>query len=227
MNISEENKKLITFWNEAFQVVKPRKFTKEDFDLTVDFNRLIKRVGDSCTDVLDIGCGYGFSMIAAKILGNKMTYGLGIDPSENAINMIEASCYMSDLHGLDARVETHEVLKMYDDQSFDGVICSNVLDVIPKETSDEIIVAIKRLLKPGGLLLLKFNFLLTEDMIKTIKMEKIGENTYAINGILRGVNYSTEAWISKFNGFEVIEETSFPRIPDGPKDRVLLLKKAL
>lgn len=225
MNVKEENSKLIDFWNATFEKVKPMALKVEDFDLSIDFNRLLKHIGDTCNDVLDIGCGWGYGLFAAKLLGNKMTYGLGIDPSENAINVIEATCYESDIHGIDVKEGTHDLLSVYDDQSFDGIICSNTLDVIPESTSNEMIAEIKRLLKNEGFLLLKFNFYLTDALIEKIKMKKIGKNTYSVNGVLRGVNYTLDEWLKKFNEFEVIEQTEYARAINGPKDRVMLLKK--
>lgn len=225
MDINKENEKLIVFWDQQFKEVKPMTLSQEDFDLNVDFNRLLKHMGDHCEDILDIGCGYGYGLFAAKLLGSKMTYGLGIDPSEHAIDTIEETCFNSNIHGIDAKAETHDILSVFDDESFDGVICSNTLDVIPEQTSNEIIDLIKRLLKPEGLLLLKLNFYLTDALIDKIGMVEIEKNTYTINGIIRGVNHNTQEWIRKFDGFEVIEETEFERVPNGPKDRLLLLKK--
>lgn len=225
MNVKEVNDKLINFWNTAFEKVEPMNLKAEDFDPSIDFNRLLKQIGDECQDVLDIGCGWGYGLFAAKLLGSKMNYGLGIDPSENAVNVIEETCYLSDIHGIDAKAGTHDILSIYDDQSFDGIICSNTLDVVPSETSDEIIFEIKRLLKPNGWLLLKFNFILDDALIERIGMKEIDKNTYAVNGVLRGVNHSTEEWLSKFAGFSVIEQAEFQRNPTGPKDRVILLKK--
>ncbi len=225
MNVNNENEKLIDFWNKAFEQVKPMTLKAEDFDISMDFHKLLKRLGDECHDVLDIGCGWGYGLFAAKLLGSKMTYGLGIDPSEYAINVIEESCYLSDIHGLEGRVGTHEILSVYDDASFDGMICSNTLDVIPEETSHAIIAEIKRLLKPDGLILLKFNFFLTDELIEKIGMKEIDKDAYAVNGILRGVNHTTAEWVSAFDGFEILEETTYPRVPNGPKDRVILLRK--
>ena len=73
--------------------------------------------------------------------------------------------------------------------------------------------------------MIKLNFFLTDEIIARIKMEEIAEDTYQINGILRGLNYDLETWLSKFDGFELIESTTFERIKDGPKDRVILLRK--
>lgn len=225
MNIKEENVKLINFWNEQFSKVQPMTLKAEDFPSDQDYIKQLKYVGDHAETVLDLGCGWGFGLIASKLLGDKIKKGIGLDPSEHAVHILLETCKQSKIEHVEGIVGTHEKLGSIESASIDGIICSNTLDVVPKETSDEIILEIKRLLKPHGLLLIKLNFLLTDEIITRIKMEEIAENTYQINGILRGLNYDLETWLSKFDGFEVIETTTFERIKDGPKDRVVLLRK--
>ena len=225
MNELQENKKLISFWDEFFKKVQPMTLKSEDAKVENDLDKYLKLLGDNCERVLDIGCGWGYGLIVAKLLGDKIKYGLGIDPSENGIHILNETCKLSGIEGLVGIAGTHEVLKENEDASFDGIICSNVLDVIPESTSNEVITEISRLLKPGGYFVLKFNFYLTEDLIQKIKMEKIGDNAYAIGGVLRGVNYTLDEWLSKFDGFELVEQSEYERIPNGPKDRVALLRK--
>ncbi|MFP4479214.1 MAG: class I SAM-dependent methyltransferase, partial [Candidatus Izemoplasmatales bacterium] len=157
--------------------------------------------------------------------GERMKKGLGIDTSKKAIDYANETKKISNLRSLDFKLGNHHDLKNFKANGFDGVICSNVLDVVPYETSKEMIEAIDRILKPGGLLLIKLNFYLTEEMIQKIKMEKIGENTYSINGVLRGMNLNTDEWVSRFNHYQLLEVDEYQRIQKGPKDRILLLKK--
>lgn len=226
MDIKNENEKLIRFWNTFFEKTEPMEITKDDLPINQDINRLLKYVGDHSLTVVDIGCGWGYGLITAKLLGDKMQKGIGIDPSEQAIDILQKTCTKSKINGLEGIVGTHSELERFYPSEFDGVICSNVLDVVPYETSLDIISQIKRVLKPGGLCLLKFNFYLTDEIIQRIKMEKIDTNTYTINGVIRGLNYTTDTWINRFNDFEVIELAEYERISQGPKDRLLLLKKS-
>lgn len=46
-----------------------------------------------------------------------------------------------------------------------------------------------------------------------------------MNVILRAVNLTTDNLISIFDGFRVIEIGKYERIPNGPKDRVILFQK--
>ncbi len=225
MNVKEENQKLVNYWNEAFEKIEPMLLQKEDVKVSNDFDRLLKQIGDQCSRVLDIGCGWGYCLLSSKLLGKKIIDGIGVDSSEHAIRILNGTCENSSIDGIKGVIGRHDILKQYEDQSFDGVICSNLLDVIPEVTSNEVIDEIKRLIKPKGLLLLKFNFYLTDEIINRIGMKEIEANTYTINGVLRGVNYTLDEWLTKFGGFELVEKTEFERVQTGPKDRVLLLKR--
>lgn len=225
MNIDKLNKDLQYFWNDVFKKLKPEKINLKEIKVENELDKAIKFIGDNAERVLDIGTGSGYALFNAKLLGNKIKYGLGIDSSENAIRFANETIELNNISGLDFKVEDHEYLKELKADSYDGIICSNVLDVIPKEIANKIISAIKRILKPNGYLLLKFNFYLTKEIIERTKMEEIAENMYSLNGILRGVNYTTKVWLKKFKDFEVIKEAEYDRVKKGPKDRVLLLKK--
>lgn len=225
MDINKTNVELQNFWNDQFRGLEPMEIKKEDIDATDKLDQYFKYVGDNAERILDIGTGYGFSLVTACVLGEKVKYGLGIDTSVNAINFINKTCEKSNIKGIEYRVGGVEELEKIEDESFDGIICSNVLDVIPTQTANEIIKNMIRILKKDGIILLKFNFLLTEDLIKKINMEKVEDNAYAINGILRGVNLETSAWIEKFPFFKTVKIDTYDRIKKGPEDRIIVLQK--
>jgi ubiquinone/menaquinone biosynthesis C-methylase UbiE len=224
MDIRKINQDLIQFWDHQFGQAKASKIEKKDIPLDNDLVKLIKFVGDRSENILDYGTGSGYALIAAKLHGGKMKRGLGIDPSVNSIKLAKDIVSMSKIEGLDFIVGKEELLHEIEDHAYDGIICSNVLDVIPYETSNQIIKEFSRIIKPNGYFLLKINFYLTEELIKKIKMDKIGDKAYAINGILRGVNLTNEEWIKRFKSFTVIEEKSYQRLKQGPMDRVILFQ---
>jgi ubiquinone/menaquinone biosynthesis C-methylase UbiE len=225
MDIRKINQDLIQFWDQQFGQAKASRIEKKDIPLDNDLVKLIKFVGDRSEIILDYGTGSGYALIAAKLHGRKMKSGLGIDPSSNSIKLAKDIVSMSQIEGLEFKVGKEEYLDQIEDHAFDAIICSNVLDVIPYETSSKIIEEFSRIIKPKGYFLLKINFYLTDELIKKIKMEKIGDNAYALNGILRGVNLSNKEWVERFNGFSVIEEKSYQRLEKGPMDRVILFRK--
>lgn len=224
MNIKELNLTLQKFWNDAFNIdasnlgtIDPS--TKDKFDEYCQF------IGDNCENVLDIGTGFGNGLISAKYFGTKMKSGLGIDTSVNGIEVAKKFAEKNNITGLEFKVGDNELLNIFANESYDGVICSNVLDVLPEVTSNQIIKNIKRLVKPNGYVFLKLNFYLDKVLINRLKMEKINRNTYAMNGVIRALNHTTQAWINKFSGFKVVKVDEFERIPNGPKDRIILLQK--
>ena len=224
MDITKLNEDLQNFWNDEFKKLKSKKIIISEIKVESDLDKAIKFMGDNTNKLLDIGSGSGYALFNAKILGNRLSYGLGIDSSINAIKFAIETIKLSNIEGLDFKVADHNYLKKLKENSFDGIICSNVLDVIPKETANEIINEIKRLLKTNGYLLLKFNFYLTKEIIEKNKMKEIEKNTYTLNGVLRGVNSTIKEWLEKFQDFKIIKEAEYARVKNGPKDRVLLLK---
>ncbi|XFA98571.1 class I SAM-dependent methyltransferase [Candidatus Izemoplasma sp. B36] len=224
-NLKEANEKLINFWDEWFKKVEPQKINPDDAKIGNELDQYLKELGDVSEKILDLGTGTGYGLLMAKLLGKKVKYGLGIDPAKNAINYIEKTCELSGIKDVEFRVGNHKNLNDFSDGYFDGIICSNVLDVVPEETSNDMIKEISRLLKPNGLFVLKINFYLTDELIKKINMEEVAKNTYTINGIVRGLNFTVDEWVKRLKEFELVKTGEFERIKNGPKDRVLMLKK--
>jgi len=225
MNINKINNELIEFWNGFFTEYEPMTLDKEEAKVKDDLDQYIKDVGDYAKRVLDLGTGSGYCILSAALLGSKMSYGLAIDPSLQAIEKLDETLKNSNINLIETKVGTHHDLSSIEDGSFDGVLSSNVLDVVPYETSEEMIAEISRLLKPKGLLMLKLNFYLTDDIIKRTNAQRIAHNTYAINGILRAHNLTTEEWVRRFSDFRLLKSATYERIQNGPLDRVLLLER--
>ena len=227
MNEKKLNNDLRDFWNQWFSKIEPEKINHDDVKVENELDQYLKELGDTCERVLDFGSGTGHCLITTKLLGNKIVYGLGIDSAENGVKYANDTCKLSNIENLDFKVGDQHLLKQYEENSFDGIVCSNILDVVPLITSNEIIDEIKRLLKPGGVLVVKLNFYLTKEIISKIKMEKITNNTYGKNGILRGLNFKTEEWIKKFNELHLIKKGEYERIKNGPKDRILMFSSVV
>lgn len=215
----------VQFWDTVFKDRNPLNINPKEVIVEHAFDAYLKQIGDTCQDVLDVGCGMGTSLMGAKCLGSTMKCGVGFDASKNAIIFADQTIKLSGITGLSFYNEDESFLKRLEDASYDGMICSNFLDVISKELSEDIIHEMIRILKPNGLLLLKLNFFLDASLIEKLNMELIDENTYQINGVIRAYNLSTEAWINRFDGFEVMAIDGYQRAQHLPKDRILLLKK--
>lgn len=213
------------FWNQAYKELKPMTLEKSDFSVEDDFAEALKYLGDNALEVLEIGVGSGRGIFACQALGTKVKHLTGIDPSPHVVEFLRGTCDLSNINNVTVLQEDHLYLESLPTDSVDGIIVSNVLDVLEEDISKYIINQINRILKPGGNFVLKINFYLTKEIIERTKAEEIRPNVYTINGVIRSVNRTTEEWINKFNGFSLIKEGTFARLGDGPLDRVLLFKK--
>jgi len=221
----QQKEKTIEFWNQVFKEVQPIKINREDVKVENSLDHYLKIIGDSCKTVLEVGCGLGTCLMSSLCLGEKMEKGIGFDASANAISFAQETSKLSGFDALTYVAQDESFLGTLASGSFDGMICSNFLDVIPGNLSKDIIDEMSRVLKPNGLLLLKLNFYLDDPLIQQLKMEKIDENTYAMNGVLRAYNLTTEQWATRLADFDLLEQDGYQRAPNLPKDRILLFKK--
>jgi ubiquinone/menaquinone biosynthesis C-methylase UbiE len=225
MRDEKTKEEVISFWDHHFHNLEAMAKAKSDIVLDTSLDECLQILGDSCEEVLDIACGNGLALIETRLIGGKIKRGLGFDSSKNAIEYANKIVAVSKIDNLRFEVGDESFLAQINDASYDGIFCSNFLDVIPEEISLMVMGEIKRILKPQGLLLLKFNFFLTDDLIARLKMEKVGESCYAMNGVFRANNKTTEQWLGLFNEFEVVKQTGYQRAPGLPEDRLILLKK--
>ena len=101
--------------------------------------KLIVESVQPTTRVLDVGCGSGNSY--AGELNRRAASYVGVDVSANAVDAARAN-------GLDARTIEDAASLPFDDESFDLVVCIEVLEHLfaPHEAASEI----RRVLTPGG-----------------------------------------------------------------------------
>ncbi len=81
-----------------------------------------------------------------------------------------------DLRNLDLKMEP---------MSFDGVILSNVLDVMPKDISTTVIDDLERVLKPGGYWFIKMNPYYSKEELESFEYKNAGNNIYEKDHIMR------------------------------------------
>jgi 2-polyprenyl-3-methyl-5-hydroxy-6-metoxy-1,4-benzoquinol methylase len=106
----------------------------------------------SGTRLLDVGCGHG--VLAALLLhGHPERHVVGIDPDVRKIEWANESVGTSP--NAEFRAVTIEALAAERPASFDCVIIADVLCLIARATWPPFVDAARRLLRPGGRLLLK------------------------------------------------------------------------
>ncbi|MCG8617925.1 MAG: class I SAM-dependent methyltransferase [Desulfobacterales bacterium] len=115
--------------------------------ITMDFKRLGVREGDR---ILDIGCGEGRHMVRACQEKDTICTGadFGFDNLEFTRNKLKFHDAIDDLSCRDWNLSCMDITAMpFDSESFDVVLCSEVLEHIPDDETaiDELI----RIVKPG------------------------------------------------------------------------------
>ena len=107
------------------------------------FDRHIEWVGKK---VLDLGCAGGFMAEAMADRAAKVT---GIDPAKDAIAAARAHAEQTG-RNINYDVGAGEALP-YDDESFDAVVCVDVLEHV--SDLQQVLAEVTRVLRPGGLFL--------------------------------------------------------------------------
>lgn len=132
---------------------------------------------DGKTKVLDLGCGARRHVF---FMGNENIIPYGIDFSDEGI---ECTREMLKEHGFGQYADNMSVGTLtqlpYEDSFFDGIICYGVLYYLPYEDIVKAVQEIKRVLKPGGKLLLVVRTL--EDYRYNKSMETKEVHTIVIN----------------------------------------------
>jgi len=115
--------------------------------LTVDHTLL--KPGES---ILDVGCGTGGVTIPAKLRVGKTGEAAGIDPAPEMIATARRKASRAGLE-IDFRVGVIESLP-FPDETFDAVTSSLMMHHLPEHVQVKGLAEIKRVLKPGGRLLI-------------------------------------------------------------------------
>jgi arsenite methyltransferase len=105
------------------------------------------REGES---ILDIGCGAGVDAILAAMIVGPSGKVVGIDMVPEMLERAKANLQMTDLNNLTFIEDSAENLN-FPDNTFDVVISSGVINLIPDKESA--LTEIIRVLKPGGRLM--------------------------------------------------------------------------
>ena len=118
---------------------------------TVNFDHIPLERGDR---VLDLGCGEGRHVIAAYLAAEVDAIGVDLSLADLKNAQVKAEDFLTDSAGEDQRslgLASADALRLpFADNSFDKVICSEVLEHIPDYRAA--LTEIRRVLKPGGLL---------------------------------------------------------------------------
>ena len=197
MDHTKENEKLIAFWNSVFEMseeqIAEEQNEPEDWHELAPSAKLFQAAASLGTKkkVLDLGCGSAWaSVIAAKSGCPDVT---AADPAEEAV---KAAGFYAELYGTGTQIHachmTEDWLASVPDCTYDGLICSNVLDVVPPQTAQHLITEAARVTADEADVIIGLNYHLEPGQIPN--RSEVTEGSVYINGILRLESRTDEEW---------------------------------
>ena len=202
------------FWNTAFAMDdESRKNTESTIDRENGWKQMApsEKLFEAAHSlgnkerVLDYGCGRGWAAIIAAKGG--CTDVTAVEVSENAASAAE---FHAKLFGVDKSVAVRHVpedwLSTVHENSYDGIFCSNVLDVIPEAVSDDILANFARIASEDASVIIGMNYYMEpKDNPEKNMVVKHGNHVY-LNDILRLVCRTDEEWSEAFSQYFTVEK---------------------
>ena len=200
-----DNRKLIEFWNSAFAMseedrAEERERGQDGWKDTAPSEKLFDAACSlaSKKKVLDYGCGNAWAGIAAAKSGCPDV--TAVDVSAGAAEMVG---FYADLYGTTDRIHISCVdpdwLSSVPDGSFDGIICSNVIDVVPPETAANIIEEFSRIAAGDAAVIIGMNYYMSPEKAAKRGTELVDGNKVYVDGVLRLVSRSDAEWAELFS----------------------------
>lgn len=227
----------LSFWNTAFSLSEDAKARyekayaqRQDGINLARSQTLARMIADELAHqqkVLDYGCGEGWASICLTRAGCPDV--TNVDLSANAVARSE---YLRVLYGVEKQMHPMCVdiawLSKAPENTYDGIVCSNVLDVIPTETAQDILFHFHRIAKPGARIIISLNYYMEprDNPEKHIVIQN--GNQVFLDGVLRMVTHTDESWqemlekhftVKKLNHYAWDGEET-------PRRRMFILEKA-
>lgn len=212
-------------WDETYQKYELKDLTGIKLQVEPMFDACLQVFAENTSHIVDYGCGTGDILFQCADFG-KIEYGIGIDRSKAGIEYGNKMARMNHYYQLDFVQGDASYLQQMEDGDFDGVILSNVLDVMPKDTAEEIFEQLTRILSSHGLVFVKLNPYYTQEELAEYGFDRLSDNLYEENGILRFRQVSTSKWEKRFEEQYTLERyLEFPYPWQAGMNRLFLLRK--
>lgn len=207
----KDNETLIEFWNSAYVIseeeMKECRKDPDSWKELVPSEKLFHAAEmlGSRKKVLDYGCGMGWaSIVAAKSGCPDVT---AVDVSETGVRSAEE---FAKLYGVQDQVHVSMVspewLSAVPDGTYDGLFCSNVLDVVPSVTAKEIIREAARVVTDDASVVIGLNYYMSPEKAAERGIELVDGNCVYMNSVLRLVSLSDEEWTEIFSPYFTVEK---------------------
>ncbi len=174
--------------------------------LTVEpgFDACLKDFGTKTSRVLDFGCGTGDILFqyTQNFPGNK---GVGIDQAEQGIDFAKKTAALSHYRRLHFFTGDSRMLADFEEGEFDGIILSNLLDVVPEPVDEAVLQRLDRVLSPGGYWFIKLNPYYSAKELRDLNYQKDSGHLYQEDGVLRLHQETTNHWKKIFEAYGAVE----------------------
>lgn len=215
---------LLKYWDTAFQYdVDEIDSDYKDLAPSLKMYEALKKLSKQ-KKILDYGCGNGFASIIMAKEGN--TNIKAVDMAPNAIKLASNLALKYDINHINFEVIDESFLN-HTNEKYDGIFCSNVLDVVPKEISKSILEYFYKITHEDSIVVIGLNYYLDLSEYKSTDRTKIKDNYFYADDVLRLVSLKDEEWESYFSPwFKVMElkHFSWPGETD-EKRRLFILKR--
>ena len=230
---AKDNQILIGFWDQAFALTEEQKTAMRnrgpegwrELAPSEKLFRAASSLGQS-RKVLDYGCGNAWAgIIAAKSGCPDVT---AVDAAPGAA---EAARFSASLYGVEGSVRvvcgSCAWLQRIPSGTFDGLICSNVLDVVPPETAEAILRETARIAAPDARVIIGLNYALTPEAAAARGLNLAEDSRLYIDGVLRLVSRTDGEWADVFSPWYTVERLEHFAWPGEAKEtrRLFLLRK--
>ena len=230
-----DNQALVDFWSEALDLSEEDreelgKCSAEDWKELAVSEKLFAAAASlgNRKKVLDYGCGNGWASIIAAKSGCP-----DVTAADMAPGAVRTAAAYAEAFGTGGQVHAQCIgadwLQGVPDGAYDGVFCSNVLDVVPPETAEGILKELARTAAGDASVIIGLNFRLDPEKAKARGQELVNENMLYVDGVLRLVTRTDEEWESIFAPYftvEKLEHFAWPGEPAETRRLFFLRKKA-
>ena len=227
---------VVKFWNQTFEISEEE---KDQFIKELDPENGWKELAPSdklrdiliehlagCQKALDYGCGEGWAGIALSKSGCKDV--TSVDVAENAVKLaalLGAACGAGS--GFRAECVSTDWIAKEKDASYDGVFCSNVVDVLPADVAEDIIRNLARVAAKDAKIIISMNYYrkAASDPEKNLEV-KNGNEVY-VNSVLRMVSRTDDEWSEILGKYFVVERIDYFAWPGEAEERrrIFILRK--
>ena len=225
---------LVEFWNKSFALTNE---DKEQLSAQINADEDWKQLAPSqklfdClslfkdkSNVLDYGCGSGWASIIMAKNGTKSI--AAVDVASLSIDML--NCYTKAFK-VDNQIKGLAIdcdwLSKQEENVYDGLFCSNVIDVVPLEMAEDIIKESARVVEKDALVVFSLNYYIDPKEMEKRGCVVISNNIY-INNVLRLMALKDEEWLAIFNKYYQLVKLDYFAWPGEEKEtrRLFILKR--